>query len=292
MTTIANVSKLAGAIVAGAMLLGWSNAEACSLASWTSSTGSPAVGGPTDSTPIQRYSGVCGMKPGTNNSYVVESAQHQAEGGASPFRGRFFYFTGFPTGASPVVFRALDANSGGNNVIDVVYDATEQNFDFTVNGATRSTPAGSAPRNRWIGVSFVYQANQAFTAETTNMATTSAAASGLTAGAATVEAVQLGVVANGVGGSNPFVDEYEASRAASATGAFTARIRGDATGDAVCNSNDISSAANDILFTLIGTGAMAPGQPDCTVDGQVNSDDISCIANRILDDLLGITPCN
>lgn len=249
-------------------------AQACSLTAWTSNTGAPTTGGIADSIPTK--SGLCALKaanPGP--SFVTESTNHNNEGNTTPFSGRFFVYTGI-TGASPVVFRALTTDGGPTSAIDIAYNAATANFTFTVNGASQSTAADTAPNNTWVQVQFSYQQGQAFTAKTRRLGVDTDLPAGLTGGAGVVvEAVQLGVVANGGGTGNIIVDEYEASRAAS-TPSFTPRLRGDANGDGGVSGPDIVQVVNQAAN---GTSALASGQPDCNEDGGVSGPDIICVVN-------------
>lgn len=276
-------------------LLSGTAAQACSLAAWDANpTGAPVAGEPDDNPAIKKYSGRCGLAPATAPSFVQESTNHAAEGNATPYRGRFFMFTA-PTAGTPTVFRALAGEGTGNSVVEIDYDAVDQNFDFRVNGAAAgSTAAGSAPRNRWIGVQFVYQAGQTFSAATrasstyTNLTTSATGTAGQF-----IESVQFGLIAaNGVVGQI-YLDEYEGSRAAtSATpeAAFTMRPRADGNGDGVCNVNDLTATVGEITLDLIGTGALAGGQTDCDENGTVNVNDLSCQVTDIVQAIFG-TAC-
>ena len=253
-------------------------AQACSLTAWTANTGAPVAGGVADG--IATKSGVCALKAASPGpSYVTESTNHgaggQPEGGTAPFHGRFFVYTGM-TGASPVVFRALTTDGGSTSAIDIAYNAATANFTFTVNGASQSTAANSAPNNTWSQVQFTYQQGAAFTASTRRLGVDYALPAGLTAGAGvTVEAVQLGVVANGGANGSIIVDEYEASRAAG-TPTFTARVRCDANNDGGVSGPDIVQVVNQAAN---GVAALAVGQPDCNEDGGVSGPDIIAVVN-------------
>lgn len=262
----------------GLMALGLSAGtavQACSLTAWSGNTGSPVTGGVANSIPTK--SGVCALQaanPGP--SFVTESANHNNEGNTTPFHGRFFVYTGL-TGASPVVFRALTTDGGPTSAIDIAYNAATANFTFTVNGASQSTAASSAPNNTWVQVEFTYQQGAAFTAKTRRLGVDTNLPAGLTGGAGVVvEAVQLGVVANGGGTGNIVIDEYEASRAAGTSPTFTTRLRGDANGDGGVSGPDIVQVVNQAAN---GTAALATGQPDCNEDGGVSGPDIICVVN-------------
>jgi hypothetical protein len=193
---------------------------------------------------------------------------------------------------------AMDANTGGNALVQVRYDAGAQRFDFiNAAGAVRST-TGVAPASRWYRVTVEYQANSptGLNASVRGNGGQTIALGG-SAQATTnvgVQAARVGAIAGSATAGSVFVDEYEASRASMDTAApFTAIVRGDSTGDGQCNSSDLTSIANDIVFRLIGApGIKSTGQPDCDENGIVNSSDLTCLAQRVVDRLLFQTPCD
>lgn len=256
-------------------------AGACSLAAWNAGlqTGAPTTDSPQNG--VKRISGSCGMTaPVGSANFVTESVNHAAEGGTAPLRVRFFVYTGITAG-TPTVFRALTGEGTGSSVVEVDYDAVDQNFDFRVNGAAAgSTTAGSAPRNKWISVRFAYQQGAAFSASTGFNGTATALTTSATGtGGVTVESVQLGVIASNGATGNLYFDEYESSRAASAgtgyNGPFTARCRGDANNTNAYELADIFGVVDEFLF-LQGdnTKALATGQPDYDENGAVELADI------------------
>jgi hypothetical protein len=292
------ILKLTAALVAGASFFAWQPVQAqCSTAAWTGAPVGNAAAGAAPT--VRRYSGACGLSavmPGTG--YVVESTNHANEGVTAPFRARFFVYPAITSG-NVVVFQAMDADSAGNPLVQVRYDATAQRFDFINSaGAVRST-SGTAPASRWYRVTVEYQANLG-TGLNGSVRGNGGQTFALAGGAQPttnvgVQAVRVGAISGSATGGSVFVDEYEASRAAMATESpFTAVIRGDANGNGTCASNDITATANELLFNLIGAGGdrqLAAGQPDCDENGTVNSADLTCTAQRLIDQLFG-TPCN
>jgi hypothetical protein len=297
MSSILNPIKLAAALLAGSALLAWhpaADAQSCSTAAWTSVAGNAIAGAATSDPEVRRYSGRCGLMgtiPGTG--YVVESTSHSNEGDTAPLRVRFFVFPQVSSG-SVTIFQGMDANTGGNAVVQVHYNAGSQRFEFQTPSGTGFT-SGTAPASRWYRVELVYQRNTALSASVRgNGGTTLAVSNAPNAGPGVVNAVRLGAVAGSNG--TVFVDEYEASRSASGgPGVFTTVVRGDATGDGQCNSSDITAIARDFLFTELGPGGsrqLAAGQADCNEDGEINSSDITCIARRIINFDLNDIPCD
>jgi hypothetical protein len=286
--------KLGAVLVASAAMFAWQPASAqCSTAAWSAVEGTATAGSPVSDPAVRRYSGRCGLSatlPATG--YVVESTSHSGEGVSTPLRARFFVFPGV-SGGSVTLFQGMDA--GNNPVVQVHYNAATGQFQFQTPNGTGTT-ATTAPASRWYRIEVVYQANQALSASVRGNGGLNYAVSGLpNAGAAGVDAVRLGAISGTATGA-VFVDEYEASRAESGgPGVFTTLVRGDADGNGVCNSSDITAIARDFLFTELGPAPnrqAAAGQPDCTEDGAVNSSDITCLARRIIDFDLHDIPCN
>lgn len=277
----ASLGLLAAALMAGPA------AQACSLAAWDASpTGNPQTGGPLDTPAIKRYSGACGLAPAVDAaSFVAESTQHAAEGGAAPLRVRFFVYTGLTAG-TPTIFKATTADAGaGSSVVEVVYDAVDQNFDFVVNGAAAgSTTAGTAPRDRWVRVNFTYQASSAFAASTRLGDTTTALTTSAVANANTIESVQLGVIAPGGAAGSLYFDEYESSRAPGTTAdPFTMRCRGDTDNTGDYELGDIFGVIDEFLRTQGDSSrSLAAGQPDIDENGVVDLTDIFGVVDAFL----------
>jgi hypothetical protein len=265
--------KLSAALLAGAAFFAAPAAEAqsCTTAAWTSVQGTATAG----TTPaVRRYSGVCGLTAAAGAGYVIESVNHDSEGLASPFRARFFVFPAITAGTA-TVFQAMDANSGGNAVLEVRYNATSGTFEFTngVGGNVRAT--APAPASRWYRVEVQYEANTAISGSVIGNGgqTYAFAGAAINAGASGINAVRVGAVAGGTGAV--FVDEYEASRAAlTTTNPFTLICRGDANGDGSIGVGDAIAIANEF------GGTRATGQPDCNEDGSIGVGDAVCVANR------------
>jgi hypothetical protein len=272
--------KLATALVAGASFFAWQPVQAqCSTAAWTSVSGNATAG---SAPAVRRYSGACGLSaamPGTG--YVVESTNHGNEGVTAPFRARFFVYPAISAG-NVVVFQAMDANTAGNALVQVRYDADAQRFDFINSaGAVRSTTV-TAPSSRWYRVTIQYSANSptGFNASVVGNGGQTITVGG-SAQATTnvgVQAVRLGAVVGTATAGSVLVDEYEASRADLATAnPYSMVCRGDANKDGNLNVFDTIQIINEGVF-----GTLAIGQPDCNEDGSVNVFDTICIINRSL----------
>ncbi len=281
---ISRMIQIGLAAAAGLALTAWQPAQAqCNTDAWSGTTGSPVASGPATTPGFLRYSGGCGLQAGnTAPSIVSEATRHNNEGSAgSPFRGRFFVYTGISAG-SPVVFRARD--TGGATVIDVTYNRATQNFTFAPAGAgAASTAASSAPANRWIEVRFVYEAGQPFTAQTRHRGVATAITPTGNVGTSSVEDIQLGFVA-GTKTGNLYFDEYEASRAlADGPEVFSLLCRGDANKSGQFDLEDIFGVVDEFLRNQGDTSRpRANGQPDRDQNGAIDLDDIFGVVDAFL----------
>jgi hypothetical protein len=274
------IVKIATALVAGASFFAWQPVQAqCSTAAWTSVAGSASAG---SAPAVRRYSGACGLTatmPG--GGHVVEATNHANEGVSAPFRARFFVFPAITSG-NVVVFQAMDADSAGNALVQVRYDAAAQRFDFINSVGTVRSTSVAAPPSKWYRVSVEYQANSGtgFNASVTGNGGQAITLAGgaLPTTNVGVQAVRLGAVSGTAPGGSVFVDEYEASRAAMATAnPYSVVCRGDANKDGNLNVFDTIQIINERL-----NGTLTIGQPDCNEDGTVNVFDTICVIGRRL----------
>jgi hypothetical protein len=283
MVSTSRIMKIGLASLAGLAAVAWQPAQAqCNTSAWTGVTGAPLASGPDATAGFIRYSGSCGLRPAAGPSFVQEATRHANEGSVdSPFRARFFAYTGISAG-SPVVFRAR--TGAGVSVVDVTYDRTNQRFTFAPNGAAAvSTANGTAPANRWVEVRFVYQAGQPFTAQTRHLGVTTSTTPTAAVGANTVEDVQLGLVSGSATGTL-FFDEYEASRAlADGPTVFSLLCRGDADKSGQYELNDIFGVVDEFLRNQgDSTRARATGQPDIDQNGLIELADIFGVVDAFL----------
>lgn len=286
-------------IAASFALIGMESAMACSTAAWANTgtgggeVGNPVEGEPDDSTAVRRYSGRCGLLASAAANFVRDVSP-----AAEPkYRARFYVYTGTTAGAgNAVVFNAKNASDA--SMIRVAHDTTANVFNFYVSG--NDTPDGVVTGvldNRWYSIELNFSNSSPAELRYTvvgaggvtlanNVATTSAPQA-----TDVIDSAELGWVAN-LGGTptGAIVTDAFESRRNTAIGRLP---RASSNGDTVCNANDITFTANDIIAILTGGGAgsLAPGQPDCDEDGSVNANDITCTANIIVGDLLGGTTC-
>lgn len=256
---------LAGAVLA---VLPMGGALACTTTAWNGGATSATAGDP--STGVARYSGACGLEvAAVGNGHVTDNSPANE----TDYRARFYVFTGTASG-NPVIFRATDADgAGGNVLVEITYDTTNNQLDFASGTASGSA---SVADNRWYAVEFYYDAGTAITASVKGAAAAATAVtfSG-TPASGNVGSARLGALTAATAADTMKFDEFESTR--STTTAIGFLCRGDANGTEPVNIFDRTSVVNEILGT-----SLAAGQPDCNEDGAVNIFDRTCIVNKIL----------
>lgn len=296
--------NLSRTILAGALLavLPLSSALACSTAAWSSASGNPVADDPdtnaTNNSPeaaaVKRYAGSCGLQPAAADSFVVDNNPLNDGGAATPYRARFYAFTG--PSASTKVFSATDTDGGaGTELISVTYNPAG---NFTVAGPGGASAAVTGIQaNKWYSIELKYQ-----TGTTLDMfvrgggvAAEQTASTAVVNGAG-VGSARLGVIGTPGGTGAVFVDEFDSSRGASRIGSL---LRGDAAGpsggppDNKCDANDAIAMISE--FFLIATNqnqfSLAPGQPDCNEDGAMDANDLSCLVTRFFAEAGNQQPC-
>jgi hypothetical protein len=297
-----NLSRkiLAGALIA---LLPLGGAMACTTDAWDATSGSPLADDPDTSAAnnagetaaVKRYAGACGLRPaGAGNSFVTDNSPAGDGGASTPYRARFYVYTGLSAAAK--VFSATDGENGaGTELVSVTYNPAGS---FAIAGpGGASTSINGIVANRWYTVELKYQTGTTLDVFVRGAGTaTEQTASTASVTGAGVQSVRLGVVGAPGGTGELSVDEFDSSRGASRIGSL---LRGDAAGpsagapDNKCDANDASAMISE--FFLVATGqpqfSLAPGQPDCTEDGVVDANDLSCLVTRFFAEVGNGQPC-
>ena len=299
-----NLSRkfLAGAILA---LLPLTGALACNTTAWTGPAPVGAVADDPDLLPtnapegaaVKRYSGKCGLQAASaGNSFVTDNSPSGDGGGATPYRARFYVYTGYSGGAAQV-FRATDGENGsGTQLLGVTYNPGT-NFVVTgPGGATVTVPGVQA--NKWYTVELKYQTGTSLdvTVRGAGVAANLTPSGAPVATGGGVQSVSLGHIGAGGGTGNISVDEFDSSRGATPIGSL---LRGDAAGpsgaapDNKCDANDAIAMISE-FFVIASNQAqfsLAPGQPDCTEDGAIDANDLSCLVTRFFAEAGNQQPC-
>lgn len=296
-----NLSRkfLAGAIIA---LLPLGGAMACSTTAWSAVTGAPVADDPdtnatnnaSETAAVKRYSGSCGLQPAAADSYVIDNRPSAEGAGATPYRARFYVYTG--SSAATKVFSATDTDGGaGTELVSVTYDPAG-NFLFSGPGGA-SGSIGSIQANKWYSVELKYQTGTTLDVFVRGggVAAEQTASTAVVNGAG-VGSVRLGVIGAPGGTGAISVDEFDSTRGAARIGSL---LRGDASGpsgglpDNKCDANDAIAMISE--FFLLATNqnqfALAPGQPDCDENGAMDANDLSCLVTRFFAEAGNSQPC-
>ena len=262
-------------------------ASACSTDAWTTVTAGaaePLAGGPLEGVvgsatrSVKRYMGLCGLQSaaGGNSFVAVDHGQEEAT-----YRARFYFYAS--STAPATVMQSFSDAGATTSVISVTYDPAGT-ISATVPGST-GLSVGSIVPDRWYGVEVTRIVGQPATlavrgggggptAATVNQ---SVNGSGNATGGG-VRVTRLGAVGATTGTIT--VDEFEASRGASAIGF---RCRGDANATGVYEINDVIGTLNEFLFSQ-GDSARSPanGSADYNEDGVMTINDVIGVLNAFL----------
>ena len=294
--------------LAVAALVGMNAAmAACNTTQWgqggvTAVVGAPIADGPvnSDANPAitARYSGKCALRSNAPANYVQDGLP-LAE---AAYISRF-YVLAANTGEA-TIFNAMADETTDYPVFKITYDAPAAAFKFYGFDSNPAAPVFGTPAsipavaNRW----YVIETSYARGAGTTN-GTLSIKVNGnrpssqVLAGAPQVatlsnmklmdagdgvDFVQLGWVAGGAG-TSVIVDAFE-SRRSTAIGELR---RGDASGNGLCSSGDITQILLDVnAITLHNEPGLKAGQTDCNENGTTSAGDATCISLIVNSDTL------
>jgi len=262
-----NLLQVTGrAILLGGTILAISagSAYACSLANWSSTSGSifanqpdGASGDPVSNTDnVPRYAGLCGS---TAPDGVTAFVQDDRPGGIDRIIARFYVLNGGASNA--VVYRGN--NSGGAELFNVTLDGGDATFNAGAASASASTQAG------WNSIEIDWDSAGGIGSLIVNGGAPVALSGAVAAGA--VANVQLGNV-NGASGGDLSFDGYEAHLSTPVGRICNCNANGSA--DDAVNVQDVVSVVNEA-----GGGALASGTPDCNENGSVNVQDVVAIVN-------------
>lgn len=266
---------LGRAVVASAMIIGAAlaapSAMACTLANWSSTSGSVVANNPNgsdgdppaDTTNVARYSGSCGARM-TGQGFV----QDNNPGGISRIVARFYVLNEL-SGGSTAVYEGYSSTTGTGALFTVEMDDSGL-VTLTDVATSQSVSQSSATNWASVEIDFGQSAGDGFISLSVN-GQTAVDQTGLSNSGSAIQSVRLGNLDGAAGALN--FDAYE-SRRSTAVGRL---LRADGSGDEAINSSDLA-----ILVNELGGSFLAQGQPDCNEDGTVNSQDISCLVNILL----------
>lgn len=248
------------AILLGGTILAMSagSAYACSLANWSSTSGSilanqpnGASGDPANGDNVRRYEGLCASKaPAGTASFV----QDNRPGGIDRIIARFYVFNDGAT--NPVVYRGND--SSGTELFDVTLSGGSAVFDAGGVNVSDTLQAG------WNSIEIDWDSASGDISMSVN-GESAVTNSGISA--ASLANVQLGNV-DGAAGGDLFFDSYEAHL----TTPVGRLCRGDTDAS---NDRGIDDVFN--IFAEFSTGStsnLSLGTPDFDENGAVGIDDV------------------
>jgi len=245
------------------MTMGVTSAMACSLANWSSTSGSivanqpdGAAGDPVaDNTNVARYAELCGsFAPGGAVSFV----QDDRPGGIDRVIARFYILNDT---TDPEVYGGFTDTAGGGQLFDVSFSGG--NIVFTSGGASVQDVAGPG----WNSVEVDWASGGDISI------IVNGAAAQDTSGAATgaLSSVRLGNL-SGSAGTGLTVEGYESHRTTAIGRLCNCNANGSL--DDVVNVQDVIALVNEA-----GGGALATGTPDCNEDGSINVQDVISAVN-------------
>ena len=244
------------------------NAQACSVAAWSASSGAIAEGSPAPGG-IARFEEICGLSV-TGTGYVQDNSPTDASD--TRIRLRFYVLPG--AGTSDIrVLEAYADDAATTLAFTISFTNSSNSLSFTGAGGTPGAVVLAEPA-KWQLVEVDWQAAGNLTYWVNADARTDTPTGSTNAGTAThVGMVRLGAPqAAGFGDWTRLTfDSYHANRTLPVGGLLV----GDANGGGSINSTDATRILNEASLG----GTLSIGVPDCNASGVVNSTDAVCVLN-------------
>lgn len=255
-------------------------AQACTMSSWSGTSGSGALSTGTPDRDHRRYQGHCGLKVAADRGgRYVEDASPESE---TVYFARFYFFAGdLELGGNGWVelFSAYGSGSRPSPELSVRLRQGEEGRELVLRARESSGMTESDPvpvRDGWRGVALTWKQASGRgngVAELSLDGTPRTALSGLDNGNSVIEMARMGAVeASGSQGKLHF-DAFQSRRKTPAE----VLVAGDATGDAALDPADLVALVDEI-----NGASLAEGQPDCNGDGTVDRGDLDCLAEAII----------
>jgi len=248
------------------------DANACSIANWSSSSGPVTPDSPSPVGDTSRVEELCGLKV-TGDGYVQDNSPLDAED--TRIRARFYVIQS-GGGTEVTIFRVFEDDAGSNEAFSVSFTPNSNKLTFKPFGGTPVDATLTTPVGNWHYVEVDWQAGVSLrfwvdaSPNGTDDNPTGTAGAGT---ASNVGMVRLGAI-GGLGGASRYgFDSYWANRSNPVGGLLI----GDANGDGNLLGSDLIVIKNEIL-----ENGLATGQPDCTMDGNIFGSDLICTKTLIL----------
>lgn len=269
-------------LAAGGLLLAAAGvpAQACTMASWSGTSGSDGLSVGTPDDEHRRFRGQCGLKVVANGGgrYVEDGSPE----GETLYFARFYVFVGdvdLSNGGWVDLFKAYGGGRQPNEELGVRLQEGNDGLELVLRAREGSQLVASDPvpvRTGWQGVALSWkQASRPGDgeAELELNGTPRAKLSRLNNGNSVISLARMGSVAANSARGEVYFDAFESRRKTPAE----ALVAGDATGDEVLDPADLVAVVDEINGV-----SLADGQPDCDGDGTVDADDLDCLADRII----------
>lgn len=255
-------------------------AAACTMSTWSSTSGSQGLSTGTPDAGHRRFDGQCGLKVETDQQprYVEDGSPE----GETKYFARFYFFADdleLNGGDWVDLFAAYSGGSRPSPLLTVRLRQTGDGRELvlrTLDGG-RMTESSPVPiRRGWRGVAVSWaQASGPANgqAELAVDGATRATMAGLDNRGGVIDLARLGSVEAKGGQGDLYYDAFESRRKTP----VDMLVSGDATGDETLDAADLVSVVNEI-----NGKSLAQGRPDCNRDGVVDGADLDCLANEII----------
>jgi len=244
------------------------NAQACSLAAWSDSSGAVSALSPPPNANT-RFQQFCGLAV-DGTGYVQDNSPIDD----TDTRIRLqFYVIADAGNDEVVILQAFEDDAGASEAFSISHKPSTGELGFTTAGNATVYAAMPQPE-RWTQVQIDWDAAgglRYWIDATPNQADDNPTGTIDEGTATNIGMVRLGApVAFGDATRFSF-DSYQANR----TTAIPGLLIGDANASGGISISDVTNVSNELRGTL------ASGQPDCNLNGAVTVSDITCIAGKL-----------
>lgn len=255
-------------------------AQACTLSSWSGTSGSGGLSTGEPDSEHRRFEGHCGLRVSADRGdRYVEDGSPDSE---TVYFARFYFHAGdleLDDGGWVDLFTAYDDGRRPSEQLGVRLQDSQEGRVLVLRSREAGRIIESEPvpvRDRWHGVTLSWkQATRRGNgeAELGLDGTPRATLSRLDNGNSVISLARMGAVeASGSRGALHF-DAFQSRRKTPAE----VLVAGDASGDGALGPGDLVAVAEEI-----NGAALADGQPDCNGDGSVDAADLDCLAEAII----------
>lgn len=255
-------------------------AQACTMASWSGTSGSDGLSVGTPDNEHRRFRGQCGLRVVADGGgrYVEDDSPD----GETRYFARFYVFVGdvdLNNAGWVDLFKAYGGGRRPNEELGVRLQRGDDGLELVLRARESSRVVASDPvavRKGWQGVALSWkQASRAGNGEAALElnGTPRAKLTRLDNRNSIISLARMGSVAASGARGEVYFDAFQSRRKTPAE----PLLAGDATGDEVVDPADLVAVVDEINGV-----SLSDGQPDCNGDGAVNASDLDCLADRII----------